>query len=130
MRTRWQHLKGSVYFAEFRCGIYWMHSVASTIFHHRSNYECGKCKEGSVHLTLTLTTIFCPCQQTVQLMPVPKPIQLKQTTSPKTAKNFFKGFDYITTMYFVLCIVCCVFVCCVSQYCVVPTIKCKFFNKI
>ena len=34
----------------------------------------GECKEGSVHLTLT--TIFCRCQQTVQLPPVPKPIQL------------------------------------------------------
>ena len=46
----------------------------------------GECKEGSVHLTLTLTTIFCRCQQTVQLPPVPKPIQLKQTTSPNTVK--------------------------------------------
>ena len=79
----------------------------------------GECKEGSVHLTLTLTTIFCRCQQTVQLPPVPNPIQLKQITSPKTEKKCFKG-NYITTMYFVLCIVCCV-----SQYCVVPTIKCK-----
>ena len=59
---------------------------------------------------LTLTTIFCRCQQTVQLPPVPKPIQLKQTTSPKRAKKCFKG-NYITTMYFVLCIVCCVVYC-------------------
>ena len=51
----------------------------------------GECKEGSVHLTLTLTTMFSRCQQTVQLPPVPKPTQLKQTTSPKTAKrNCFK----------------------------------------
>ena len=101
-----------------------MHYVAWTIFHHRSSYECGECKEGSVHLTLTLTTIFCRCQQTVQLPPVHKPIQLKQTTSPKMAKKFVKA-NYITTMYFVLCIVCCV-----SQSCVLPTIKCKFFQQI
>ena len=87
--------------------------MAWTTFHHRSSYECGICKEGSVHLTLTLTTIFCCRQQTVQLPPVPKPIQLKQSTSPKTVKmatNVFKG-NYITTMYFVLCIVCCVVYC-------------------
>ena len=65
-----------------------------------------------------LTTIFCRCQQTVQLPPVPKPIQLKQTTSPKTAKQFFKG-NYITTMYFVLGIVCCVVYCwlCITVLC-------------
>ena len=99
--------------------------MAWTTFHHRSSYECSECKDGSVHLTLTLTTIFCRCQQTVQLLSVPKPFQLKQTTSPKTAKECFKG-NYITTMYFVLCIVCCVMYCllCIT-YCVVPTIKCK-----
>ena len=97
--------------------------MAWTTFHHRSSYECGECKEGSGHITLT--TIFCRCQQTVQLPPVPKPIQLKETTSPKTAKKCFKG-NYITTMYLccVLFVVLCIF-CCVSQYCVVPTIKCK-----
>ena len=97
-----------------------MHQVARTIFHHRSGYECGECKEGSVHLTLTLTTIFCRCQQTVQLPPVPKPIQLKQTTYPKTAKKCFKGY-YITTMYFALCIVCCVVYCllCITVQCCV-----------
>ena len=52
--------------------------------------ECGECKEGSVHLTLALTTIFWRCQQTVQLPPVPKPIQLKQTTSPKWPKDISK----------------------------------------
>ena len=95
-----------------------MHYVAWTIFHHRSSYECGECKEGSVHLTLILTTIFCRCQQTVQLPPAPKPIQLKQTTSPKTAKKYFKG-NYITTMYFVLCIVYCVVYCllCITVLC-------------
>ena len=31
------------------------------------------------------TTIICHCQQTVQLPPVPKPIQLKQTIAPKMA---------------------------------------------
>ena len=92
--------------------------MAWTTFHHRSSYECGECKEGSVHLTLTLTTIFCHCQQTVQLPPILKPIQLKQTTSPKTAKKCFKG-NYITTMYFVLCIVCCVVYCllCITVLC-------------
>ena len=76
------------------------------------------------HLSLS-TTIFCRCQQTVQLPPVPKPIQLKQINGFDEVKKCFKG-NYEPTMYFVLC-----FVCCVSQYCVVPTIKCKnFFNKI
>ena len=87
-----------------------MHQVVWTTFHHRSSYECGECKEGSMHLTLTLTTIFCRCQQTVQPPPVLKPIQLKQTTAPKTVKKCFKG-NYITTMYFVLCIVCYVVYC-------------------
>ena len=69
-------------------------------------------------LTLTLTTIFCRCQQTVQLPLVSKPIQLKQTTSPKTVKKFFKE-NYLTTMYFVLCIVCCVVYCllCITVLC-------------
>ena len=57
------------------------------------------------HLSLS-TTIFCRCQQTVQLPPVPKPIQLKQTISPKTAitrpKNVSK--EIISQ----LCILCCV----------------------
>ena len=39
------------------------------------------------------------------------------------AKKCFKG-NYKPTMYFVLC-----FVCCVSQHCFVPTIKCKFFQQ-
>ena len=58
------------------------------------------------------------CQQTVQLPPVPKPIQLKQTISPKTAKKCFRG-NYITTKYFVLCIVCCVVYCllCITVLC-------------
>ena len=103
-RTRWQLLNGSVYLRnldeEFTRCTRW--PGQSSIIDH--SYECGECK-GSVHLTLT--TIFCRCQQTVQLPPAPKPIQLKQTTSPKTAKKWFEG-NYITTMYFVLCIVCCV----------------------
>ena len=86
-----------------------------------SIYECGECKECSVHLTLTLTIIFCRCQQTFQLPPVSKPIQLKQTTSPKTTKTAKKNFkgNYITTMYFVLCIVCCVVSCllCITVLC-------------
>ena len=75
------------------------------------------------------TNIICRCQQTVQLPPVPKPIQLKQTISLKTAitrpKNVSK--EIINQ----LCILCCdlCIVCCVSQYCVVPTIKCKFFQQ-
>ena len=98
-----------------------------TTFHHRSSYECSNCKEGSVHLTLT--TIFCRCQQTVQLPTVPKPIQLKQTTSPKTAKKCFKG-NYITTMYFVLCIVCCVGIVCCVVYCLLCiTVLCCANNQ-
>ena len=64
---------------------------------------------------------------------VSKPIQLKQTISPKTAKTAQKCFkeNYKPTMYFVLCILCCALciVCCVSQYCVVSTIKCKFCQQ-
>ena len=74
-----------------------------------------------LHLILILITIFCRCQQTVQLSPVPKPTQLKQTTSPKTAKTAKKCFNgnYKTTMYFVLCIVCCVVYCllCITVLC-------------
>ena len=104
--------------------------MAWTTFHHRSSYECRECKEGSVHLTLTLTTIFCRCQQTVQLPLVPKPIQLKQTTSPKTAKKNFKG-NYITTMYFVLCIVCCVVYCllCITVLCRANSQMQKMFQR-
>ena len=84
------------------------------------------------HLSLS-TNIICRCQQTVQLPPVPKPIQLKQTISPKPAltrpTNVSKEIIYLT-MYFccVLFVVLCI-VCCVSQHCVVPTIKCKFFQQ-
>ena len=87
------------------------------------------------------------CQQTVQLPPVPKPIQLKQTTSSKTAlmRPKFVSKEIINQLctlccvlcvvYCVLCIVLCIVCCvlcvvyCVSQYCVVPTIKCKFFQQ-
>ena len=87
------------------------------------------------HLLLS-TTIFCPCQQTssvavkqtAQLLPVPKPIQLKQTISPKTAltrpKNVSK--EIINQ----LCILC-------WDLCIVyhSTVLCQqsneiFFNKI
>ena len=80
------------------------------------------------HLPLS-TNIICRCQQTVQLPPVPKPIQLKQTSSPKTAitrpKNVSK--EIINQ----LCILCCVLciVCSESQYGVVPIIKCKFVQQ-
>ena len=73
------------------------------------------------HLSLA-TTIICRCQQTVQLPPVPKPIQLKQTISPKTAlmrsTNVSNEIIY-PTMYFVLCIVCCVVYCllCITVLC-------------
>ena len=112
-----------------------LHQVAWTTFHHRSSYECGECK-GSAHRTLTLTTIFCRCQQTVQLPPVPKPIQLKQNTSLKMVKIFFK-VNYITTMYFVLCIVCCVVycllcitvLCCANNQMPIFSTKLNFFHK-
>ena len=77
------------------------------------------------HLLSLSTNIICRCQQTVKLPPVLKPIQLNKLslqTRPE-ANKCFKG-NYKPTMYFVLCIVCCV-----SQYCVVPTIKCKFFQQ-
>ena len=84
------------------------------------------------HLSLS-KTIFCRCQQTSSVA-VNKLFNcrrsLNQSTSNKTSlqkrpevKKFFKG-NYKPTMYFVLCIVCCV-----SQYCVVPTMKCKFFQQ-
>ena len=107
--------------------------MAWTIFHHRFSYKCGESKEGSVHLALTLTTIFCRCQQTVQLPPVPKPIQIKQTTSPKTAKTAKKCFkgNYITTIYFVLCIVCCVVYCllCITVLCCANNQMQKMFER-
>ena len=104
--------------------------MAWTSYHHRSSYEYGEFKESSVHLTLTLTTIFCRCQQTVQLPPVPKPIQLKQTTSPKTAKKCFIE-NYITTVYFVLCIVCCVVYCllCITVLCCANNQMQKVFQR-
>ena len=108
-----------------------MHLVAWTTFHHRSSYECGECKEDSVHLTLT--TIFCRCQQTVQLPPIPKQNQLKQTISPKTAKRPKKNFigNYITTMYFVLFIVCCVVYCllCITVLCYANNQMQKMFQR-
>ena len=136
MRTRWQRLKGSVQLRNLDEGIYQMHQVAWTTFHHRSSYVCGECKEVSVHLTLTLTTIFCRCQQTVQLQPVPKPIQLKQTTSPKTAKKCFKG-NYIIIMYFVLCIaycvvyclLCIIVLCCANNQMRIFSTKFNFFHN-
>ena len=57
------------------------------------------------HLSLS-TTIFCRCQQTVQLPPVPKPIQLKQTISPKTALTRSKNIS--KEIINQLCILCCV----------------------
>ena len=65
-----------------------------------------------------ISTPQAKLQYIVQLPPVPKPIQLKQTTSPKTDKKGFKG-NYITTMYFLLCIVCCVVYCllCITVLC-------------
>ena len=79
------------------------------------------------HLLSLSTNIICRCQQTVQLPPVPKPIQLKQTISPRNphneAKKCFKG-NYKPTMYYVLCFVYCVLciVCCVL--CVVYCVLC------
>ena len=79
------------------------------------------------HLLLS-TTIFCCCQQTVQLPPVPKPIQLKQTISPKMAltrpKNVSK--EIINQLCILYCILC------VAYH---STVLCQqsnanFFNKI
>ena len=79
-----------------------------TTFHHISSYECGECKEGSVHLTLT--TIFCRCQQTVQLPPVPKPIQLKQPPFQKRPKRQ-KMFKKKLYNNYVFCVVYCLLYC-------------------
>ena len=66
------------------------------------------------------TNIICRCQQTVQLPLVPKPIQLKQTISPKKALTRPTSFkrNYIPqlcilccVLFVVLCIVCCVVYC-------------------
>ena len=72
-----------------------------------------------------------PSTKTVQLRPVPKPIQLKQTTSPKTAKKCFKG-NYKPTMYFVLCIVYCVLcitiLCCANNQIQIFSIQFNLFS--
>ena len=87
--------------------------------HLSTNWSCVAVNN---HLLLLSTNIICRCQQTVQLPPVPKPIQLKPTISPKTAltrpTNVSKEIIY-PTMYFVLCIVCCVVYCllCITVLC-------------
>ena len=116
-------LEGQHLVAEFRCGVYQMHQVAWTTFHHRSSYECGECKEGSVHLALTLTTIFCRCQQIVQLPPVPKPIQLKKITS----KNGHKMFQRKLYNNYVFCVVYCL-LCCVLFVVYYSTVLCQQSN--
>ena len=67
-----------------------------------------------MHLTLTLTTIFCRFQQTVQLLfNCRRSLNQSNSNKPplqKRPKKCFKGI-YITTMYFALCIVCCVVYC-------------------
>ena len=68
----------------------------------------------AVHLTLT--TIFCRCQQTVQLSPVPKPILLKQTTSPKTTKKMFQRKLYNNYVFCVVyCLLCITVLCCANN---------------
>ena len=94
-------------------------SIYLSVAVHVSHNGCRRSKNQTVicqqtdHLSLS-TNIICCCQQTVQLLPVPKPIQLKQTISPKMAltrpTNVSKEIIY-PTMYFVLCIVCCVVYC-------------------
>ena len=68
------------------------------------------------------------CQQTVQLPPVPKPIQFKQTTSPKTTLTRSKNVS--KKIISQVCILCCVL--CVVYH---STVLCQqsnahFFNKI
>ena len=111
-------------------------SIYPSVAVHVSHNGCrrSKIKPSSVnnHLLSRSTNIICRCQQTVQLPPVPKPIQLKQTISPKTALT--RPTNVSKEIIYQLCILCCVLfvvlciVCCVSQYCVVPTINCKFFQ--
>ena len=82
--------------------------MAWSTFHHRSSYECGECKEGSVHLTLTITTIFCRCQQHDQLPPVSKPIQLKKTPLQNVQKMFQRKLYNNYVFCVVYCLLCCV----------------------
>ena len=72
------------------------------------------------------TNIICCCQQTVQLPPVPKPIQLKQTISPKTAITRPKNVSKELYTNYVFCVVFCVL--CITVL-IVPTIKCNFFQQ-
>ena len=117
--------------AEFRCRIYQMHQVAWTTFHHGSSYECGECKEGSVHLTLTLTTIFYRCQQNFNCR---QSLNQSNSNKPPLQKRpndhiFFQRKLYNNYVFCVVyCLLCCI-VCCASQYCVVPTFKCKFVQQ-
>ena len=79
------------------------------------------------HLSLS-TTIFCRCQQTVKLSPVPKPIQPRQTNSPKTTLT--RPNNISKEIINQLCILCCVL--CVVYH---STVLCQqananFFNKI
>ena len=75
--------------------------------------------------------IICRCQQPSSVA-VNKLFNCRRSLTNPTqtnhlskneAKKCFKG-NYKPTMYFMLC-----FVCCVSLYCVVPKIKCKFFQQ-
>ena len=86
-----------------------------------------RCKEGSVHLTLTLTTIFCRCQQLFNCRRSLN--QLTQTNHlSKNGQKCFNG-NYITTMYFVFCIVCCVVYCLLCITVLYCANKCKFFQQ-
>ena len=94
-------------------------------------YICQQTDHLSLSTTIFLslsTNIICRCQQTVQLPPVPKPIQFKQTISPKTAitRPKYVSKEIINQ----LCILCCVL--CVVYH---STVLCQqsnanFFNKI
>ena len=86
------------------------------------------------HLSLS-TTIFCHCQQTSSVA-VNKLFNccrsLNQFNSNHLSKNSLgeakKCSKEIINQLCILCYVLCI-VCCVSQYCFVPTIKCKFFQQ-
>ena len=75
------------------------------------------------HLLRLSTNIICCCHK---LFNCRRSLNKSNSNKPSLQKwpwKCFKG-NYKPTMYFVLGIVCCV-----SQYCVVTTIKCKFFQQ-
>ena len=79
--------------------------------------------------SVAVNNIVCYCQQTVQLPPIPKPIQLKQTISTKTTimrpKNVWKEI-----INHVFCVVFCVLCDVYHNTVLCQQSNANFFNKI